>query len=359
MSSRFDKFAAPLGGAYYPDPRRRAGYHFMMERCRTYIAGKVAALCPDPAIVQIEVNWLRNVQFNAVAGTEDGLHCIGINVGAGYVLMSLFDNMLSDPECLSHIGDPSIETPHKNFDPEGSEINLSDPLVRTRAYEPKCPIRAQCATSLSNAAFYFLFFHELGHVFNGHIKWLEQTCGFNSLGERGASAIPGLNSLDLQTLEMDADASACGSILMWVLRAEKNLKNGGPRFPMDTGLGAPIDAIFLLIIAIHALFRIFSDEELTTEEELFKYDHPPAMFRQQYMAATFLEIIKIHNIVEESVFIEKFKNALEEVEQYFRRAISVRPYHSIDINNVSLLAGNVLSRLLKNWKIFRPQLDPL
>jgi hypothetical protein len=359
MSLRFDRFAQPFGGTFYPNPELKPGTSFLIERCRSYIAGLVAARCSDPSAVQIEVSWIANGQFNAIAGIEDGLDCIGINLGAGSILVSLFDNMLSDPECLPEIGDPSIELRHDGFDPATFEVDFSHPSVRKRAHEPKCSVRSKYATSLANAGFYFLFFHELGHIFNGHINWLEQNLGFRALSERGASSILGLDKLTLQTLEMDADSFACDAILMWALRAKHGATPNRPVIPMDTGLGTPLETIFLLVVSIYSVFRIFSDEEIISEESIFDNDHPPAAFRQMYIMATFLAVIEKYGIVEQAGFLECVGRAIGAVEKAFKRMTGRKPAYSSNLDRVSELRSAVLRKLLAHWKALRPQLDPL
>jgi hypothetical protein len=358
MSPRFDRFAASAGGAFYTDPQRHPGSHLMIERCRSYVAGIVAALCSDPSSVNIEVNLIANIELNAVAGIQDGLDCIGINLGVGKTLESLFDNMLSDPECLPDIGDASLESRHEDFDPE---TYVWDPTGQTvpRPYRPKCSKRAEYATRLSNAAFYFFFFHELGHVFNGHVDWLHANFGFHSLDERTAATIPGLSTLDRQTLEMDADCFACQSLLLWILRVQRDPVTERPMVQDDFGLGSPIDIFFLCVFAIYSVFRIFSDEEITDEESILENEHPPAFFRQRYIWATLLEVNDKHGLIDQQAFLDCTSRAVTEVEHSFVRMTGRKPYQGLDLTRAQQLSAEILKKLLENWKVLRPNLEPL
>jgi hypothetical protein len=63
----------------------------------------------------LEAGWIFNGEFNAVAGIEDGIDCIGINLG---VLQ------MSHPDVLPHIGNNKIEEYRGIYNAERMNFDL-------------------------------------------------------------------------------------------------------------------------------------------------------------------------------------------------------------------------------------------
>jgi hypothetical protein len=109
--------------------------------------------------------------------------------------------------------------PNPKFDVEQHTIDLGHALSDPNRLWPNDPVRGDYASWLAWTARYFIFEHEFCHIFNGHLDWINKTTGFKALGEVGASSIPGLSNLDLQTLEADADCYAATHTALTIFRA--------------------------------------------------------------------------------------------------------------------------------------------
>jgi hypothetical protein len=219
VSATFDRFAEGLGGAYYPPPGidpALGEFLIFMQQSRLRAMLHIQAFSPLGATYQLEHGWILDGEFNAIAGIEeiDGIDCIGINFGVAHVICNLFRAMLGHRAILVGIGDCRGEEAHSSYIPETAivDVNHFSPVK-----VPTDLIRARFARQLSYCAFHFIFLHEFAHLFHGHIDWLCRNTSFRRLGEIGATTIPGLKPIDLQTIEMDADAFAITDLLMAAL----------------------------------------------------------------------------------------------------------------------------------------------
>ncbi|WP_018306941.1 hypothetical protein [Desulfitobacterium hafniense] len=160
---------------------------------------------------------------------------------------------------------------------------------RTRVYHNECkpeePIISQIIFSdnviLNNISEYmamcaikFLIAHEIGHIFNGHTKYYKDVRNqIKRIEENGGKDLTKLNQLylDLQTMEMDADAFAICRLIDEVIdlfiTKDKILEL----------LKTPSDVIKLLIYAIHGIFYLCKD---TDQVNYMKKEHPPSLIRE-------------------------------------------------------------------------------
>jgi hypothetical protein len=86
VSTIFDRFARDKvdGVAYYPNPNENpetAKLVALLEGCRSRALAKIQALCPRAVTYRLEVGWILDNRFNAVAGIQDDVDCIAINLG--------------------------------------------------------------------------------------------------------------------------------------------------------------------------------------------------------------------------------------------------------------------------------------
>ncbi|MGY4568165.1 MULTISPECIES: hypothetical protein [Bradyrhizobium] len=78
---------------------------------------------------------------------DDGKNVIKINRGTGLLLRDLFDQMLSHPNNLPHVGWPSAEIVRRDYQPRRSFYDLT--TTAQRNWQPKDPARAKYASDLA------------------------------------------------------------------------------------------------------------------------------------------------------------------------------------------------------------------
>ncbi|MGQ0763726.1 MAG: hypothetical protein ACT4OT_17160 [Acidobacteriota bacterium] len=134
-------------------------------------------------------NYLTNVHFdfvdnptlNAVAAQYDNCYLIGCYLGAMKNIQGLFTLMLSSPDVLKRIGNPAKEKRWLRSLESCSFVTPLETIIsNAEIYElpppdfPIDPKRKLYAHRLAILAMDFLFFHEMGHLVNGHLEYLQQ-----------------------------------------------------------------------------------------------------------------------------------------------------------------------------------------
>ena len=118
------------------------------------------------------------------------------------------------------------------------ETQISDPLRRDFLFEATF-------TGLG-----FVLLHEAGHIARGHLQFLANQSGTNTLPELGVSRIA-FNTRDLHALEVDADAYAAMTMLVSMVKSS-------PR-----SLKLSVDQIHLAkLFGIIVLFCILAEEDI-------------------------------------------------------------------------------------------------
>jgi hypothetical protein len=279
----FEVLASELGGEYSLRPTRTLEDLFLtqiMERWIEDVRAIFEERSPSPADAKLEIGLLKRGTINAAAAIIDGVDVIGINLGTIYIIRELFDKLLSHPAVLPNIGDASLEKERWLCDPSRAVTDWEIDMAKGRPFCPNDPQRAHHASRLFLFAIDFIFHHELGHLFNGHVNWLLSTTGFRALPEVGASAIAGLTSIDRQTLEMDADSF--GGLVCTKIAIGAAIQN---RFESKR------EALSAALFAIFSLFRIFGGSTIGTGPEILESDHPPAFYRWYLVEGTIMEIV--------------------------------------------------------------------
>jgi hypothetical protein len=354
MSTVFERFARGHGGAL--SLPAGGGLETLVGQCKGQAEHRIRVQCPDPEAVRIEIGIINDGSFNAFAAKAEGVDLIGINVGTIFILRDLFDSMLSRPDILVQIGNIHAETARPSiYDPETHTLNLKI-LSHHRLFEPQDPERSKYSSTLFTIAFYFIFQHEFGHIFGGHVDWLMKTTGLPTLPELGAISATGLTGLDLQTLELDADCFGIQDVAMRVFRYNSA---ASPAFPDVTAIGPKRDGMFALYFALYAVFRIFATRPTGQLSEILKDDHPPAIFRQRFVWGKILELLQRFDIMS----VEDFEKISIEATLECERAFAVMTGRPVDPNLHTKetwdASGKLVSMILANWKVLRPELDEL
>lgn len=362
MSTTFDRFAEALGGAHYPGPNVDPAFGqfaMFMRQSRHRALLHIKAFCPTAATYRLENGWIWNGEFNAAAGIEevDGIDCIGVNLGIAYIICNLFRAMLGHQEILTRVGDCKREE-RRTYDLEATVVNSANfnPLKF-----PIDPRRARYCFQLSHCAFHFIFLHEFGHLFHGHVDWLSRNVGVARLGESGAASIPGLKPIDLQTIEMDADAFGVTDVLMAALGVsyDPTDRNKPPHIPETHVFGTRREAIFTVVFAIYSVFRVFGKENIADDDVVFGADHPPAIYRQRFALGSMIEFIHDLNVIPMPDFGSVVTEAVVEVEEAFSHLVGTSVLQAPQVREGFERGRKLLNQLLENWKKLKPEFELL
>lgn len=155
---------------------------YFRRRC-WFGLNRLNVLLPPNALQSTYFDFIANRNLNAIASSSMSYDLVGLYSGSILNLAVLFFILLSHPEVLPELGDPSKETAW--FD-DLSDCEWTGTLskvfsaIRPRSDAlnfPKDPARYSAAALMATIALDFLFFHEIGHLVLGHIDYLANLTG--------------------------------------------------------------------------------------------------------------------------------------------------------------------------------------
>lgn len=147
--------------------------------------------------------------FNAVAYLRGSSFVSSINLGAVLELYHHALSLLTFNEILPALGlEMNSQKCISIWDFERPKIyQLDNGFNQIDFYAgPENPIRLQAAELIALFAIEFLMFHEIGHVFGGHLLFLNNSLQIDHLSAQNREGI--IETTLHQTIEMDADAIA-------------------------------------------------------------------------------------------------------------------------------------------------------
>lgn len=185
---------------------------------------------------------------------------------------------------------------------------------------------------LFNMAFMCLFYHELTHIYKGHLKLYKQWVDKGTIKN---------HLLDIRTLEWDADNYAATRIAEWILRIKKEL------LPMDT-------TDFAMKIgcgAIHGM--LYWQRQQNDFKEISEKEHLPILYREITMLQCIgdlcgnLDKILLYVKEYEMEFNRNRKMSNFDIEKYFKNMTIYQSYLKEVEDN-----WEKLSLELENYSIF-------
>lgn len=246
-------------------------------------------------IPNIYFDYIDNAYFNAVASiSSEGIYLIGLNVGSVIIIYDLFFRMLANPNILQHIGMSSLE---KNVQPTIRNYYTDANLMLIygdfdyNKYQMAIPldkVRQIYARHLVDIAIDFLVAHELTHIINGHIDYLNEKSDISEYEER----IFVYNENDVltrQTLEMDADSLAVSKGLANAIRRHLGeQKVSEDRKPFYSSFN---DTVFNWGLAVLSMIRVWVECNVykTVNSKILTHPHP--RLRQVMILATVHEYL--------------------------------------------------------------------
>ncbi|QDU05511.1 hypothetical protein V6x_52490 [Gimesia chilikensis] len=237
-----------------------------------------------PEMPPIHFDWIENHDINAWAFAYRDKYFIGINAGALIYLHSLFSRMLSNPNILPVVGNPSKEkdnrVPAVCIKPIAGMLHSSD-------LEPILPTDADRQFHyeyLNNQAMGFIVAHEITHLLHGHIAYAQDRFGYHGIFERGSKKEKPMPALTRQTLEMDADMGAAvaqvGMVMQLATDTSLRPTNNLARF-----FQTPDEAVFHFAFGICPFFRMFGDDSVPAADADIE-SYPPWRVRQMIAIST-------------------------------------------------------------------------
>jgi len=286
----------------------------------------------------IKFGFIDDINFNAFAIFPN---TIAVNLGSLAILLAIYRYMLATPQILPSIGDSSKEVEP----PPVSWLGFVDAAIM-----PKDPTRRAYSLYLASMAFDFLVRHELAHLRNGHVDFLNAEAGIQQILEINTQD-SGINLLDFQTMEMDADCYAARNGFQWFISREAELYTDTQTLVAG---GPNRQTAYLWLFAIHGFFLAFY-EAAVAASEIQARTHPPTNMRQVIINATILEIIT-------GPLAEMFREVVGPAVGDSSRAFAqlhgknVDPTYALTAINEEYQAHS--QRILSNWNSLRPRLLP-
>lgn len=285
--------------------------------------------------------------FDGESYHEDGVDHVIINDGVVITTFEVFYNILSRYPILPYLSPTPAALGYNliyNFNNEQYQTTINFPIDRERRI---------IAEYMAMFAIKFIILHEIGHHYNGHILYrdslVQNITKLNTFTNNLAKSHKEL--LDLQTMEMDADAFAISRLIDETLILISN----------DTRLFSILkcvdDIYVIFIIAIQTLFLIFKKEQKTEEDHWYSPYFPtfPRGCINLDCAKTNIAF-KAKGIITPDKFVELTNSSFIAAEKYFYSLYGVNHYQDAIDYEESMSAH--IKEVEKNWVLLREKLIP-
>jgi len=316
----------------------------------------------------IYFDFINNFNPNGAARNYNGEYFIGQTIGVYGIFAELFNKSLASGELLKDIGNADLESKTKtdlNFivDEKG---HLKTDLTQEQLIPifPIDPVRRAYADLYTQMAMEFLMFHELGHVIHGHCAYLENklNLSWNEFQMIDTDGIPE-DSLNRQTMEMDADRFAIGIVIN---RFKEYLIN--PRMisvnPLLTDAFKNSETFFLhWTFAIYTFFRLTGFEDFDSNK-MNKATHPPPSVRVLIMMTILATMFRDENLSNKNlsnIELEKITKKLVEMLNTAEETYSFMAHEENQGKTFAIAiykAQEYPRKLCKNWNVVRELLLP-
>jgi len=287
---------------------------------------------------------------------------IAVSFDTILILRILFLRILSDPNSFPGVGNVHLEEPLTSPYLTGLPKSTNELNVESRS--PKCVMREGFSRILTITSFHFLVAHELAHLSNGHLAWINSLHEGSLISEVTGNNTKPLSAITRQTLEMDADASAVKQVITAIYKSpevQTALTKGMNKESLhvhNAAYGTPEKTIYLLLYVTTIFFKIF-DESYWNEHSLSVRSHPPSPFRNIWVGSTLQELIK------RDISTDLAEKVTEIGAEAYKDAVLALGRLTDEKPNIDGLLGAISdkfayypSSLLKHWGKIRPHLEP-
>ena len=196
----FDRVFKGLGGvAPVPNGPSRVAklLGWYLKRCRNAL--------PDRSFY---FDYVKNQRVNACAATDGSFNLIGFNVGTPFGFLKLYETLLSNPQILPDVGDPTKDpTWECDLSARDLQDGLADLFPPAVERITSDQTRATFIHHCTQFAMDFIYWHEIFHVLCGHVGYcVKQTHQGAAMAE--LEGRPTLSAATSQALELEADMNA-------------------------------------------------------------------------------------------------------------------------------------------------------
>lgn len=334
MKEKFNRCFKSKGGLYINSSEQ-------IESYLNFINQTISSICkkwentPD-----VYINLISNTLLNAHARKFEQNYFIGINAGTVFLIEETFLKIISN----KHLTE-------ENYSKINIEVNNGinyNPYFSTEILGIAIEDDYQKAINHIKIVLQFLIYHELCHIYRGHVDYIQKELSLDSISEIDDSPDYVFNINLKQTLEMDADSLSTKSFY----ETSEYLLQNDPLFSQE-------DYLYEYVYSIYCFFRIFGFYSLKISE-IKSSTHPPASIRISFIldhiATIMLELNKSE--YERNKIIDKILQAIKDAEN--------------DVCNITFFENQLdsfkeiyrddkikkyKSNILKNWQTLKPDLE--
>lgn len=259
------------------------------------------------SIKQLNFNYLWDDSVNAGSREFKELDMISVNEGTIYKLYGLFYKLNTKKDI--------IELTHKTKSrtPINTKIFYENDKIDDKPMEIEIVFSDDknsnsIAEYMAMFAIKWIIAHEVGHAFNGHTAYYSEVRK-KIQSEKNEEEIAKL-FLDLQSMEMDADAFAVNRIIDVAMDL---YKKDDKIFKL---LKNKQDILKLIICSVHAIFFIFRNCDVY---DCMKTEHPPTFIRECLVLGAMKQgLLKKYNVIVDDDYmmndIGKIENLICDIE---------------------------------------------
>src|ERR1043166_5025109 len=257
--------------------------HTVSERIENFRAnGKTVRVMPP-----VLFDYTDDPYLDAFAFQDDSRGYIALSGCGVAVLHAAMFRLLSRPDVMWDVGDPSMEDGSLPFIPLTLDfrelaMSLADAGLTLSFFIPRNEIRALTARVMAKLAVEFVVAHEFRHIQAGHVEDWRKVTGHPFLCELNHSEPTPSEAMISQAMEMDADCYGIATIVRQVLL----INSPSSKFKDGWRAAMPNDesAAFLPLLAAYGGFKLFAHVDKTSQNWLERSHPPPAMRNQMLMA---------------------------------------------------------------------------
>ena len=320
----------------------------VVNDCRHIIKYCESSL-PSEKRADIYFELVATDEFKAFAFEEGDDEYVAVSFGVPLLFYEVFCFLFANPEILAFVGNAQAEV---FSDLHLERLSLSFPNWYRGGLcgiTPKDNARRIFARHLAEVALWFILFHEIGHLRQGHVKLLramhENQTAYRELED--------YQFLTRQTLEMDADSYAIYQIMLLASRMPTTEKLHPELAPF---FASKKSCFLLYLFAVSVTVRLQDDQQCDFMKP--NQNHPPLPMRLMMWTSTAFANNQILNLMSREDFLETVNSASAEADK-IAQIITGKPALNRGLLRATEPDANErATKFLQHWKVVRPHLLP-
>lgn len=287
----------------------------------------------------LEFKYEQNFSINGNVELYDEKAKIRINEGVLLRLYKSFYSILS----IDHIIDTLSGTPDGSLQINNIyTFNDASPDYEYTFLLPINKERKIIAEVMAMFAIKFVILHELAHHLDGHVLYMKNYYNNETLSIIRRAREERI--LDIQTLEMDADAFAISQLINETIEFIQNDKL------YTKHIKNPANLYYIFMISIHILFLVLHNEHKDTDSTYL-----PELIRS-FIGLDCAKVnltYKATDIIDETEVSNLIKNSVLKANSLYNSV-----YGKIDFTSLENYDEHHMQSLRNNWKTLRNSLFP-